>query len=133
MLLTLLAGCAGGGGNAPAPGALRPKVDQWLAAALRAHDTRTHATGEHPAAQAEMRRIEAELRAADRAGVRGAVEEKRASLKARRGEVEGRRNSILVVGRAHTEEDRRELDRLAREIERIDLSDRSLADLASGF
>ena len=78
--------------------------------------------------------MEAELRAADRAAVRQAVEEKRAGLKEARRGMEGRRNSILVVGRPHTEEDRKELDRLAREIERLDLSDGLLSELlASGF
>ncbi len=132
-VLVFLAGCAGGRGSAPPGESLLAKVNLWLEAAARAHETRTHASGEHPAAAAEMARIEGELRKEDAARVREAVEELRTGMEALRREVEGRRNSILVAGRAHTPEDQLDLERHSRAIERIDLSERLLRDLVGAL
>jgi len=128
-LFVLLAGCAGGGGRAAAPESARPKVDRWLAAALRAHGTRTHATGEHPAAQAEMRRIEEELRREDRARAVAAVEEALVDVRDCRRECEGRRSSILVQGRGLSPEEQKEAERLGLEAETFRLSEEFLRDL----
>ncbi len=62
----------------------------------------------------QKRLLEHTLRDYRRAGME-LSKEQRAALKESRREIEGQRNSLLVVGRAHTEEDRKELDRLARQ------------------
>ncbi len=125
--ITLLAGCAGGGAAKPEP--LRAKVDRWLAAALRAHEVRTHATGEHPAARAEMARVEADLRAQDRTRVRDAVAEALVDVRDCLREAEARRAAILAAGRALTPEEQDEADQLASDAEAFRLSGDFLGDL----
>jgi hypothetical protein len=125
--ILFMVGCAGGGASAPEP--LRAKVDRWLASALRAHDVRTHASGEHPAARSEMDRVEAELRAGDRPRVLETVDEALVDVRDCLREVEGRRATILVTGRELTPQEQKEADQFASEAETFRLSEGFLREL----
>ncbi len=132
-VLALLAGCAGGGGAPAAAETLRSKVDRWLAAALTAHRTRTHASGEHPAAVAEMGRIERELQAADRERVLEAIGETLVDLRDCIRDSEARRASILAEGRELTAEEQEEEERLAIDVETFRLSEELVRELRGKF
>lgn len=132
LIVALLAGLgckAGGGGSGAGISEARMRLESWMAASWRAHDTRTHASDETVKAQAEANRIEAELKAAAPADVRVALRDRRASTQSAREASEQRRNGILVAGRAHTEQDKAELEALAVSTRRFEQEDAMLADL----
>lgn len=129
----LLAGCASGGGGAPAAETVREKVDRWLASALKAHEVRTHATGEHAAARSEMGRIEAGLRAEPRPRVLAAVDEALSDVRDCLRDLEGRRSAILASGRELTADEEQEADQLGYETETFLLAEGFLRDLRRGF
>jgi hypothetical protein len=129
----LLAGCASGGGGAPAAETVRAKVDRWLAAALKAHEVRTHATGEHAAARAEMSRVESELRAQSRPRVLQTVDEALSDIRDCLKEFESRRSAILVAGRTLTADEEQEAEQLGYETETFLLAEGFLQDLRRDF
>lgn len=84
LSLLMIAGCSDTE-EADESAGVDPGIDQWVATyaeqALRADRTKTHATGEHPVAKAEMDRSERALRdqcktSAGKAAVRQAVDER---------------------------------------------------------
>jgi hypothetical protein len=129
----LLAGCASGGGGAPAAETVREKVDRWLASALKAHEVRTHATGEHAAVQTEMGRIEAELRAVARPRVLASVDEALSDIRDCLRDLESRRSAILVAGRTLTADEEQEAEQLGYETETFLLAEGFLQDLRRDF
>jgi hypothetical protein len=100
----------------PDPSAVRGLLEIYIEAAETAEATKTHATGEHPAAQAEMRRIESSLRTrcateAGRKVVRAEIDARIFRLRGEAEGIEGRMNSLRVVGRGLTPEEQDWLER----------------------
>ena len=125
-----------GSGDQEAPGkkdALRQGIERWLAASERAYHTRTHATLDHPRAIAEARQAEQELRAYRLKKVRAAVAKKRAELSRQRAEAKKQLASITVAGKSHTEDERKQIDRLSAVIERLEVEGQLLLELRKKF
>lgn len=103
------------------------KWQQWTAAALRAHITRTRATMDRPKAEVESNRLQALLAAEPRAGI--ALADRLAEVERLRGETASEFASLMSVAREQTEEDRAKLSRLEQELQRLDLERQLLSGL----
>ncbi len=113
LVLVLAAGCASkekAPGPSVSPAKVRAEVDGWLKAHAQAEATKTHASGEHPAAQAEMDRRELTLRdmmQRDEVVVNRVFSEVHLRFQKEREEIIQRRNRIQIVGRTLTPEEKK--------------------------
>ncbi len=116
LALALVSGCASKQ-EAPAPALsskeVKAEVDGWLEARARAEATKTHASGEHPAAQAEMDRRELALRDMNRRDskrVEKAFREFQAGLDREKDEITQKMNRIRIQGRTLTPGEKKYVD-----------------------
>ena len=133
LAVAVVSGCGSQGEkSAPAiaPWVVGAEVDGWLSAYARAEATKTHATGEHPAAEAEMARRELALldlsqRHPDE--VTRVFSEYLAGCDTEKEQVIQKKNQFQVVGRTLTPEERKFVDETApRIVEEISARDRAL-------
>lgn len=111
-------------------------IQTYLAADWQAERTRTHATEDHPTAVRKRDFVEMKIVGAAEDPVHGvtvrqSIAAKRQALEKEERELVGERNSILVAGRAHTDEDRKRLDEIASKLREVEFMKESLSRLSS--
>ena len=119
LALVFVSGC-GSQQEAPktsiSPAEVRAPLDAWLVAYAKAEATKTHASGEHPAAEADMDRWAIALRdmkQRNEDAVKEVFSEVQARLEREEEEIVRERNQIQVLGRALTREERKYVDETA--------------------
>ena len=109
------------------------EIDGWLSARERAEATKTHATGEHPAAQAEMDRREAALKGMlqkDEGAVQSVFSTYPSRLDREKEEIVQRMNRTQIVGRSLTPDEMKFLEETGpRQLEEIEVRRSGVKDL----
>jgi hypothetical protein len=111
-------------------------IDAYLKAEWRARETRTHASGEHPAALRErdvleMKIVSASERADQGDAVRDAVVQAYLDLVARSELLKQEKNGLLVMGRAHTPAEQERLSAIDAEQQKLEFLKASAKELSA--